>query len=349
VILALVGVSLTGCGDDGAASSAQAPGGRTQAPRRVTLRLGYLPNITHAQALVGIAEGTFQQVLGDNVRLEAKTFNAGPAAVEALFAGEIDAAYIGPSPAINGFVKSEGKAIRIIAGAVSGGASLVVRQDSGIAGPSDLAGKKIASPQLGNTQDVALRAYLQSHGLKSKENGGNVTVLPTANPNILTLFRKGDIDGAWVPEPWATRLVVEAGGKVFLDERDLWPNGDFATTQLVVNPEFLARNPDAVARLLQAHVKVTQDINSNPEKAKEELNAAIKGIAGASLSREVIDAAWARQRITYDPIASTLRKSADDAFALGLLGRKKPDVRAIYDLKPLNGVLAGLNLAPVKE
>jgi NitT/TauT family transport system substrate-binding protein len=190
-----------------------------------TVRLGYFPNITHSQALIGVARGDFQKALGSGVTLDAKQFNAGPSVIEALFANQLDIAYIGPNPAINGYTKSNGEALRIVAGATSGGAALVVRSESNIAKPEDLAGKKLASPQLGNTQDVALRAYLADHGLKTKDKGGTVEVVPTDNPQILDLFKQGQIDGAWVPEPWASRLIVDGGGKLFLDERDMWPQG----------------------------------------------------------------------------------------------------------------------------
>src|SRR6266852_7514405 len=194
----------------------------TTSSGQLIVRLGYFPNLTHAVALVGVERGIFQNALGSNVKLETKTFNAGPALIEALFAGDIDIGYVGPSPAINGYVKSHGEALRIIAGAASGGALFIVRPGANIQSPQDLSGKRIATPQLGGTQDVALRYYLQQHGLKTTDKGGTVQVLPTDNANILTLFKTGAIDGAWVPEPWATRLVVEGHGQVFVDERSLW-------------------------------------------------------------------------------------------------------------------------------
>ena len=339
--------ALVACGDDEDPGGATPEGGAT-AQKQVTLRLGYFPNITHSQPIVGLARGTFAEELGANVKIETKTFNAGPSAIEALFAGEIDATYIGPNPAINGYVKSEGKELRIIAGATSGGALLVVRNDSNITKPADFANKKIASPQLGNTQDVALRAWLQANGLKDREHGGNVQVIPTENANALALFQKGDIQGAWVPEPWATRLV-EAGGRVYLDERDLWPNRDFVTTHLIVRTKFLNENPEAVERLLRAHVKTTQWINEHPDEATRTLNEGIRKLTNAALPDAVINSAWRNLKVTYDPVASSLRKSADDAYALGFLGDKKPDLANIYALDPLNKVLAELQLAPVAK
>ena len=351
--LAVSAMFLAACG--GGADKAASPGpnasGGSGAPaaKNVTLRLGFFPNLTHAQPQVGLARGTFAEELGANVKIETKTFNAGPAAIEALFAGAIDATYIGPNPTIAGYVQSQGKDVRIVAGATSAGALLVVRGDAGINKPADFANKKIASPQLGGTQDVALRAWLQKDGLKDKEHGGNVQVIPTNNADALSLIARGQLDGAWVPEPWATRILQEAGGKVFLDERDLWPNGDFVTTHLIVRTKFLQENPDVVERLVRAHVKTTLWINDNPDEAKKLTNESIKKITSAGLSGQVINAAWRNQKITNDPIASSLRQSADDAFGLGFLGDKKPDLSGLYALDTLNKVLKELNLKPVQQ
>jgi NitT/TauT family transport system substrate-binding protein len=333
------------CGSGSSGSRESSPPDAARGP--VKLRLGYFPNVTHAQPNVGLERGTYQQILGDDVRLETKTFNAGPTVIEAIFAGELDAGYIGPNPAINGYVQSQGKEIRIVSGATSAGALFIIRPDRGINSAKDFANKKIATPQLGNTQDVALRAWLKTNGLNAMEQGGNVRVLPTANADTLTLFRKGEIDGAWVPEPWATRLVQEAEGKVYLDERTLWPNGDFVTTHLIVRTRYVKEHPDAVERLLRAHVEVTDLINAGPAEAKALLNRSIEKITGAALPTRVIDGAWPNMRITFDPIASSLKKSADDAAALGFL-EKKPDLSSIYDLTLLNKVLKDRNLPEVK-
>lgn len=346
-LIAMVGAAA--CGGDGdvrpASEAAASPTARTEP---VTLRLGYFANVTHAPALVGVKDGTFKQELGDLVKLETKTFNAGPAVIEALFANEIDISYIGPNPAINGYVQSNGEALRIIGGSTSGGALLVVRPEANITSPKDFANKKVATPQLGNTQDVALRAWLQENGLKAKEQGGNVTVLPTENATTLTLFQKGDIDAAWVPEPWATRLAQQAGGRVFLDEKSLWPGGQFVTTHIIVRTEFLKKNPDIVEKFLTANVKVIQAINADPEKAKTTTNDAIEEITQAALPKEVFDAAWKNLEFTWDPIASSLKTSADNAYALGFLGLKKPDLSKIYDLSILNRVLKSLDLSEAK-
>ncbi|MBC8160128.1 MAG: ABC transporter substrate-binding protein [Roseiflexaceae bacterium] len=319
----------------------------TSANAPAQVRLAYFPNLTHAAALVGTAEGTFQQAFGSSVALETITFNAGPALIEALFAGEVDLGYIGPNPAINGYVQSKGDALRIIAGASSGGASFVVRPESNIASAKDLEGKKLATPQLGGTQDVALRFYLQQNGLSTADKGGTVEIVPTQNPDILTLFQQGLIDGAWVPEPWATRLVQEGGGKVFIDERTIWPEGQFVTTNIIVRREFLEQYPDVVTRFLEAHVATVQYIAENDEATKSIVNAEIERITGSALPREVLDSAYPQLEVTYDPLANTLFKSADDAFALGFLGTDKPDLSGLYALDPLNAVLNAKGLAPV--
>jgi len=313
----------------------------------VTLNLGYFPNLTHAVALVGVERGTFQKVLGSNVKLKTKTFNAGPAEIEALFAGDIDIGYVGPNPAINGYVKSHGQALRIIAGAASGGALFVVRSDEHIQSPSDLANKKFASPQLGGTQDVALRYYLQQHGLQTVDKGGNVQILPTDNPTILTLFKQGKIDGAWVPEPWATRLVVEGKGKIFVDERSLWPNGRFVTTNIVVRTAFLNQHPDIVNKFLQAHVETVEYIQANPQSTKSIVNNEIKLITGKGLSSKELDQAYTNLDITYDPLTSTMIQSADRAYSLGFLGSSQPNLNGIFYLGPLNQVLTSKGLAQV--
>lgn len=318
-------------------------------PSAPTIRVGYFPNITHAQAVIGIADGTFQRALGSNVKIDAKVFNAGPSVIEALFAGQIDLAYIGPNPTINGYVKSNGEALKIVAGATSGGAVLVVRADAGIKTPADFAGKKIATPQLGNTQDVAARAWLLKNGHKLKEQGGTTQVIPIANPDILTLFTKKEIDAAWVPEPWGARLVKEAGGKIFLDERDLWQQGAFVTTQIIVSTSFLQTHPDLVRRWLTAHVELTQRINADPASAQKTLNAEIARLTGQSLDPGTLDDAWSRLTITNDPIKNSLLGSADAAFRLGFLGDTAPKLDGIYDLSILNSVLKDKNLSPIGE
>ena len=316
-----------------------------------TLRIGYFPNITHAQAVIGLNDGDFQKVLGDNVTVETVKFNAGPSAIESLLADRIDATYIGPNPAINGYLLTDGKDLRVISGASSGGASFVVRNDSRIETVNDLGGKIFASPQLGNTQDVALRKYLIDNGYNTIENGGNVTVLPIANADILTAFLKKEIDGAWVPEPWATRLVQEAGGKVLVDEKSLWPDGKFVTANLIVRTDYLEKNPDVIKKLLEAHVDETLKINNDTAAAAKEFNTQLKKLTGQEISENVLDKAFSNLELTYDPLKLTLFKSANDAYDLGFIekGKDRPNLSGIYDTTLLNEVLAEKGLQSIDD
>src|SRR5713226_412963 len=300
-----------------------------------TLRIGYFLNINHVQAVIGLGNGDFQRSLG-NVKIETQVFNAGPSAIEALFADRIDVTYVGPNPTINGYLKSDGQGLRIIAGATSGGAVFVIRNDSGIETTKDFAGKKFASPQLGNTQDVALRAYLLKSGYKTSENGGNVQVIPAQNPDILTMMVNKHIDGAWVPEPWGAKLVNEANGRIFLDERVLWPSGKFVTALIVVRTDYLENHPDVIKKLLEAHVDETIWINNNKEEAIKTFNEQNEKLTGKTIPVEELQEAFSRMEITYDPVKNSLYKSAGDAYSLGFLGDKKPDLNNIFDLKLLN-------------
>ncbi|MDN5845336.1 MAG: ABC transporter substrate-binding protein [Candidatus Nitrosocosmicus sp.] len=317
--------------------------------QKKTLRIGYFPNITHAQAVIGLNNGDFHNTLGDNVTVETFRFNAGPSAIESLLADRIDASYIGPNPAINGYLLTGGEELRVISGVSSGGASFIVRNDSGIETVEDLGGKKFASPQLGNTQDVALRAYLIDNGFNTVDNGGNVTVLPIANADILTVFLKKEIDGAWVPEPWATRLVQEAGGKVFLDEKSLWPGGKFVTTNIIVRTDYLENNPEIIKKLLEAHVDETLWINNNTAEAAKEFNIHLKKITGQEISEKVLDEAYSNLELTYDPLKLTLFKSANDAYDQGFIekGKDRPNLAGIYDTTILNEVLAEKGLQSI--
>lgn len=296
----------------------------------LTLRLGYFPNITHASAVYGVASGTYARELGSTV-LRTQTFNAGPAEVEALFAGAIDAAYIGPGPAVNAFLRSHGDVV-LVAGATSGGAALVVRP-----GVTDLKGLRIADPQTGGTQDIALRTYLADKGLHvDRQGAGDVTVLAQDNAQTLDLFKAGKIDGAWVPEPWASRLVVDGGGTVLVDEKALWPGGQFVTTTLLVRKAFLAKHADVVQALIKAQLAANEAIRADPTRAKAIVNDALKALTGKPLEPAVIDRAFAQITLTADPLAASLRTIAEHAFATGLL--KRGDLRGIYDLGPLEAV-----------
>ena len=344
------------------------------------LRLGYFPNLNHAQVIIGLANGHFQIALSENssdsgenrdkgTTIKEYVFSAGPSAIEALYAGQIDVAYVGPNPAINGYMASNGEGIRIISGSASGGAVFVVRNDSGILSTTDFGGKKFASPQLGNTQDVALRKYLKQNGYETVENGGNVTVVPVKPSDILTLMLKKEIDGAWVPEPWGARLVKESNAKIFVDERDLWPpDGKFATTNIIVRTDYLKDNPEVIRKLINAQIDETLWINStlnelqksnvsstsgnvenqtsqNIDKDGMELfihafNDGLERITGNTVPEDELRDALQRLEFTYDPIKRSLFKMADDAYDLGLIGRgTKPDLTNIYDLGLLNQVL----------
>jgi NitT/TauT family transport system substrate-binding protein len=307
---------------------------------QTVIHVGAFPNITHPQAMVGKSNGWFEKAMGTQVKIDWKSFNAGPSAIEALFAGAIDMTYIGPNPAISGYVRSNGEALRIVAGATSGGAALVVRSDSGIQKPEDFRGRKVASPQMGNTQDVALRAWLQANGLKATDKGGDVHVIPLANPDQLTLFLKKELDGAWAPEPWATRLIKEGNGRLFLDERTLWPNGQFISAHLIVRTKFLREHPDLVKNWIRAHVELTDWINGHLPEAKRLLNQQIAKETGKALPDVVLNEAFGRMQATYDPLRGSLMNAAKSAFDAGFLGRQMPDLSSLYDLSLLNQVLA---------
>ena len=329
--------ALTACGGDDSAGDTKG--------EAATLRLGYFPNITHAPALIGVKDNLFQQALG-TTKLEAKTFNAGPAAIEALFSGAIDATYIGPNPAINGWATSKGTALKIIAGSTSGGAGLVVKQ--GINGPADLKGKKIATPQLGNTQDVALRNWLKTNGLNAdQQGGGDVSVLPQDNATAVQAFAQGAIDGAWVPEPNLSRMQLESKGKLLVNEKDLWPNGQFVTTHLIVSQKFLKEYPATVKKLLQGHIASIEFITSNTARAQKDANDQLAALSGKPLKDAILAAAFKNLTFTDDPIASSLYTSAQHAQDVGLL--KPVDLKGIYDLGPLNELLKSDGLAEVSD
>jgi len=320
-----------------ASKTTASPGGEI-ATEQKTLRIGYFPNINHAQAVIGLGNGDFQKALGSNVKVTTQVFNAGPSAITALFANQIDATYIGPNPAINGYVQSNGEALRIISGAASGGAVFVVRNDAGINSPADLGNKKFSSPQLGNTQDVALRTYLLEHGYKTKENGGNVEITPATNADIFTLMVKKDIDGAWVPEPWGAKLVKEANGKILVDERSLWPDGKFVTSQIIVRTDYLQKNPDVIRKLLEANIDETNWINNNPDEAVKVFNEELNKLTGKTIPEDEFKDGFSRLTLTWDPVKDSLFKSASDAFNAGFFD-KNPDLSGIYDLRILNDVL----------
>ncbi len=310
---------------------------RTSSRQSDVLRIGYFPNFNHAQAVIGVGNGDYQKELGD-IRVERQIFNAGPAAVEALLAGQIDVAYVGPNPAINGYMASNGQ-IKVIAGVSSGGAVFVVRNDAGIDSVNDLAGKKLASPQLGNTQDVALRTFLHDNGYDVRLIGGDPQIVPAKPGDILTLMIKKEVDGAWVPEPWGARLVREANAHIFLDERNLWPEGKFATSLIICRADYLQNNPDTIKKLLSAHVDETLWINTHKEEAMRAFNVEIEKTLGSKIPSEYLLDALGRMEFTYDPLKESVSKAAGDAFKVGLLGDVKPDLDGMFDMRLLNQVL----------
>ncbi|MGN7978669.1 ABC transporter substrate-binding protein [Microbacterium sp. 22195] len=335
--LGLVAMMLTGC------ASASADSGAAKKDDLAEVRLGYFANVTHAPALVGVSEGLFQDALGD-VKLRTEVFNAGPAAIEALSAGAIDATYIGPNPAINTFIQSGGRSAAIVAGATSGGAALVVNDD--IKTVDDLRGRNIATPQLGNTQDVALRSWLAEEGLKtSTSGGGDVTITPTENAQTLTLFQDGQVDGAWLPEPWVSRLVIDAGAHVLVDEKDLWKGGNFPTTVLLVREDFAAEHPKIVDELLEGHVAAVQWFDDNAAEAPAVINGALKEAKGKGLSEQVLTRALQNVRFTVDPHAETFETLVKNGLAAGT--QKKGSIDGLFDLRALNALLEKDGREPV--
>lgn len=305
------------------------------APASPSVRIGYFPNITHAQALYARATGLYARRLSKSIDWIA--FNAGPSAVEALFAGEIDAAYVGPGPVINGYVRSHGEKFVIVAGSATGGAALVIRSDSDIHTERDFNGKTIATPQLGNTQDIAARIWLSNHGYRTTAQGGTVNLVALSNPDQLTMFREKQLDAAWTVEPWVSRLVLEAGARVFLEEKTLWPRGEYATTLLVMTRAFLRDHPDDARHLLRAHLEATQQLQSHPEATL--LNEQIKRETGRALPETVIDRALRNVHLTWDPVPDSIEQYAQWAAKIHFL-RQTPDLRGLYELTMLNQALA---------
>ncbi|MFD7493967.1 aliphatic sulfonate ABC transporter substrate-binding protein [Streptomyces sp. NPDC059832] len=338
--LPLLALALTACGygseakQDDAKKADVATGGKKLSAD--TVKIGYFPNLTHATALVGIQEGLIAKELGSTT-VKPSTFNAGPSEIEALNAGSIDIGFIGPSPSINGFTKSRGKSLRIIGGSASGGVKLVVDPKK-IKTLDDLKGKRIATPQLGNTQDVAFLNWISEKGWKVDANSGkgDVSVVRTDNKVTPDAYKSGSIDGAWAPEPTASKLVAQ-GAKVLLDESSLWPDNKFVITNIIVSQKFLAEHPDVVEAVLRGSVNTNAWINANPDKAKASANAALKTLSGKELPADVLDPAWNSIRFTDDPLAATLDTEAKHAVKAGLL--EQTDLTGIYDLKPLNKIL----------
>ena len=337
-VLLLVALGAAGCTSKGVATAPK-PGGTAAAP--LTLRLGYQANLTQAAALIGIQDNVFNNSLGPGVTLTATPFKAGPDEAAALQAGTLDAAYLGPNPAIAAFVATKG-AVKIVSGASSGGAFLMTKY--AIKTPADLRGQKVAVAEAGNTQDVALRTWLKSQGLNPSP-GGDVTVVAMPNPSMLQALQQGSIAGAWVPEPWASQLQVEGNAKVFLDEATLWPGGRYPTAVLVVRSAFLQQHPDAVANLLVGQVAANDLVKQPSAQIEKDAAAAIKAVTGVTVSQAVADLSWLHLTFTDDPLSPAIATDAAHAVALGQI--PLPPTSDIYELAPLNTILKAAKEPPV--
>ncbi|MGV1004673.1 MAG: ABC transporter substrate-binding protein [Candidatus Nanopelagicales bacterium] len=349
MVVAALSMGLAACS---AGTTTEETASQATGSKLTTVRVGFFPNITHAPALIGMQEGLFKKSFKElGLTVTPTVFNAGPDAVTALFGESLDIAYIGPNPTINAYTESGGEAIKVIAGAASGGAALVVRSDIKAA---DLKGKKLASPQLGNTQDVALRHWLKDQGLNSTtEGGGDVAIVPQANAEGVAAFSAGQIDGAWVPQPWVAEYQ-KVGAKILVDEASLWPDGKFVTANVVVRSKFLQEHPDAVAAFLDAHVAALQEIAADPAAAAIAANENLKALTGSSLDPKVVTAAFKDVEFTADPLPATLKKSADNAIAVGLLDSAKVETAGglpgdLYDLGPINAALERAGQPEVKS
>lgn len=320
VIVGIVGATMVSILLGTAAVSLYSGDANTAAQNRI--RIAYFPNVGHAIPIVGMENNFFKDVIGNTTVIETRVFDSGPQAIESLFAGSVDLAYVGPGPAINGYLNSEDHSIRILSGAASGGTSFVVHPESDIESIQDFDGRRIAAPQLGNTQDVSLRHALAEHGLRPAEKGGSVVVYNIANPDIYTLFAKGEIDGAWVAEPWATILVLDLGGQRLFQEEDLWPNGEFASVLLVGDVRYVVNNEQTVSNMLDAHHETAMWINENPVEAATVFNGFLDSYLGQSLPEDVVEMALSNIMITADPIHESVHVFAQRADALGYLGRE---------------------------
>ena len=316
------------------------------APSANTLRIGFLPNVTHATALFGIATGMYQEAFGSEFAVQSRAYNAGPDAISALLTQQVDLVFVGPSPTLNGLAVAGPDALRVVAGAASGGASFIIQPYINLNTDADFHGKKFATPQIRNTQDIALQHYLLTRGHTTFIRGGDVDVIYPPNPDILALFQRGQIDGAWVPEPWATRLVREAGGKVFLDERTLWPNKQFVTTHLVTTKRYLDGHRDILTKFLNTYVNVTLRLQQADASDLTIVNGEIANLTRVHLDQTIVDAAFMNLNLTYDPIGSSLATYLIWAQDLGFV-KKGLDAKSLYDLTLLNEILVRRGLPPV--
>ena len=303
--------------------------GSAAAQTDVTLRVGHFPNVTHVQALVARnferqGRHWFGPKLGSGVKIEWYGYNAGPSAMEAIFANTVDLTYVGPSPAINAYARARGDEIRVVAGSVNGGSALVVQPDGGLAKAADFRGKRILTPQFGNTQDVAARAWLVAGGLRITQTGGDAQVLPAANPDQLGLFQRKQVDAVWTVEPWVSRLEQEAGGKVLVEEKDA------VTTVLVARAAFLVSNRDLVYRFVAAHRELTEWIKNNPDEAQRMLRDELKATFRADMPPELVAHAWGRMTVTADASLAAFESYVKMAQQVGFL-RSAPDLGRLIE------------------
>ena len=299
---------------------------------KVTLRVGYFPNITHAQGVIGSQttrekQGWFEQRLGPDVTIQWFAFNAGPSAMEAIFAGSIDLTYVGPSPALNAYIRSQGDEIRILSGAALGGAALVVPGDGRITQSNQFKGLRLATPQLGNTQDVAARAWLKKEGFRITLVGGDVLVVPTANPEQLSLFQQGKMDAVWTVEPWVSRLEIEAKGRVFLEQTDA------VTTVLVASVKFLQTQPTLAEKFKVAHHELTLWLNAHPEEAREQVRTALSAEFKREVSKGLVESAWKRMKFSDQVTQKQFEELVADAQSVGFLRNSIPLDR-LFSAKP---------------
>ena len=285
------------------------------------IRVAFFPSVVHAVPIIGMETQTFANNLDDDLDIQVKIFDSGPQVIESIFSNSVDIAYVGPGPVINGFLKSDGNDLKILAGAASGGASFVIQKNSGLDLIENYSGKRIAAPQISNTQDVSLRHYLAENGLKPAEKGGDVFVLNIANPDIYTLFAKGDIDGAWVPEPWATMLVEELNGVRLFDENEFWPENQFSSVLLIGRSDYIEKNPEIIKKWITANEKTVQWINNHPDESKKLYNQFLKSYMGRTLPPNIVEISFSNIIITSEPLENSVHTFAERADALGYLGR----------------------------
>lgn len=304
---------------------------------KIPVKVGFFPNITHAQALIGKDQGQYQKALGEKYIVQWNQFSAGSSQIAAILTGAVDIGYIGPGPAINAYISSRGD-IQIVSGAAGGGAVLVSREGLTIKSVSELSGKKVAVPQYGNTQDLFLRKLLQENGLKDKTKGGTVEIVQAENPDIKFLLSKGDIDAALVPEPWGSRLVKEVGANIALDFNQIWTDENYATAVIVVRKEFLQEHPEVVEKFIRTHVELTNYINENKEESKKIINKQVEELTKKSLPEDVLDNSFERLILTNDPQKKSINEMVKLLVNTGIL-KQQPDTESLFNLELLNRIL----------